>query len=82
MPIPQKRIDSYDIETSVSDDTILIANKNGKTINIEFSSIPNYIQKNISYITNEEIDALFNKRRWINATRFYFKPKWTRPFIE
>jgi hypothetical protein len=32
MPIPQKRIDSYDIETSVSDDTILIANKNGKTI--------------------------------------------------
>ena len=57
--------------------------KNGtKTINIEFSSIPNYIQENISYITNEEIDALFNKRRWINATRFYFKPKWTRPFIE
>ena len=47
MPIPQKRIDSYDIETSVSDDTILIANKNGKTINIEFSSIPNYIQENI-----------------------------------
>ena len=82
MPIPQKRIDSYDIETSVSDDTILIANKNGKTINIEFSSIPNYIQENISYITNEEIDALFNKRRWTNATRFYFKPKWTRPFIE
>lgn len=61
MPIPQKRIDSYDIEASVSDDTILIANKNGKTINIEFSSILNYIQENISYITNEEIDALFNK---------------------
>ena len=82
MPIPQRRIDSYDIETSVSDDTILIANKNGKTINIEFSSIPNYIQENISYITNEEIDVLFNKGEWINATRFYFKPKWTRPFIE
>ena len=82
MPIPQNRIDSYDKETTVSDDTILIANKNGKTINIDFSSIPNYIQENISYITNEEIDSLFNKRRWINATRFYFKPKWTRPFIE
>ena len=32
MPIPQKRIDSYDIEASVSDDTILIANKNGNKI--------------------------------------------------
>lgn len=32
MPIPQKRIDSYDIEVSVSDDTILIANKNGNKI--------------------------------------------------
>lgn len=32
MPIPQKRIDTYDVDTSVSDDTILIANKNGKTI--------------------------------------------------
>jgi hypothetical protein len=32
MPIPQKRIDSYDVDASVSDDTILIANKNGKTI--------------------------------------------------
>ena len=32
MPIPQNRLDSFDIEASVSDDTILIANKNGKTI--------------------------------------------------
>lgn len=32
MPIPQKRIDSYDIEASVSNDTILIANKDGNKI--------------------------------------------------
>ena len=60
MPIPQKRIDSYDVDTSVSDDTILIATKNSKTINIKCSSLPEYMQENITYITNEEIDALFN----------------------
>lgn len=32
MPIPQKRIDMYDVDTSVSDDTALLASKNGKTI--------------------------------------------------
>ncbi|WP_456111581.1 hypothetical protein [Roseburia inulinivorans] len=41
MPIPQKRIDSYDIETSVSDDTILIANKNGKNNTTKYSN-PEY----------------------------------------
>lgn len=60
MPIPQKRIDSYDVDASVSDDTILIATKNGKTVNIKCSSLPEYMQENITYITNEEIDALFN----------------------
>ena len=60
MPIPQKRIDAYDVDTSVSDDTVLLASKNGKTINIKCSSLPKYVQNNITYITNEEIDALFN----------------------
>lgn len=49
MPIPQKRIDSYDVDASVSDDTALLASKNGKTINIKCSSLPKYVQNNITY---------------------------------
>ena len=59
MPIPQKQIDSYDVATSISEDTTFIAVENGKTINIKSKVIDDYIKKNTKYITHEEIDQLF-----------------------
>lgn len=41
MPIPQKQIDSYDV-AEISDDTVFIAVKNGKTINIKGKSIDDF----------------------------------------
>ena len=58
MPIPQKQIDSYDV-AEISDDTIFIAVKDGKTINIKGESIDNFIKENTVFITHEEIDELF-----------------------
>lgn len=58
MPIPQKQIDSYDV-AEISNDTIFIAVKNGKTINIKGKSIDDFVKENIVFITHEEIDELF-----------------------
>lgn len=58
MPIPQKQIDSYDV-AEISEDTIFIAVKDGKTVNIKGKSIDNFVKENTVYITHAEIDELF-----------------------